>query len=218
MNPFLSFIICVFIALPSIAAVWIGSFIGFNQTVLFSTGYSLVGGIFAYSITALFLKFRFLRKNHLTRKEYNYIKKNLETAKQKILRLNKALISIRHLPSLKQRIEFMRITRKIYSLTKKEPKRFYQAERFYYSHLDSAVELAEKYVFLMAQPTKNQELNESLNETRKTLEELKKSVEKDLYQVLSNDIDQLHFEIDVAKQSINKIAESEIHDESRRLK
>lgn len=218
MNPFLSFIICLFISLPSIAAIWIGSFIGFNQTVLFSTGYSLVGGIVAYSITALFLKIRFLRKNRLTRKEYIYIKKNLETAKQKILRLNKALISIRHLPSLKQRIEFMRITRKIYSLTKKEPKRFYLAERFYYSHLDSAVELAEKYVFLMAQPTKNRELNESLNETRKTLEELKKSVEKDLYQVLSNDIDQLHFEIDVAKQSINKIAESEIHDESRRLK
>lgn len=41
----------------------------------------------------------------------------------------------------------IKMIRKIYSLTKKEPKRFYQAEQFYYSHLDSATELAEKYVF-----------------------------------------------------------------------
>ncbi|MDA6131605.1 5-bromo-4-chloroindolyl phosphate hydrolysis family protein, partial [Escherichia coli] len=75
---------------------------------------------------------------------------------------HKAMFSIRHFPTLKQRMEFMRVTRRIYRLTRSEPKRFYPAEKFYFSHLDSAVELAEKYVFLSSQPRKSRELDQSL--------------------------------------------------------
>jgi 5-bromo-4-chloroindolyl phosphate hydrolysis protein len=115
-------------------------------------------------------------------------------------------------------MEFMRVTRRIYRLTRKEPKRFYQAEQFYFSHLDSAVELAEKYVFLSSQPKKTRELDQSLQETRRTLDALTHHVEEDLHRVIAEDIDQLNFEIDVAKNSIEKIKDSRIHDESRRLK
>ena len=154
----------------------------------------------------------------MTRKEYQFIKKNIDDAKRKISRLHKALFSIRHIPSLKQRMELMRTTRKIYRLTKKEPKRFYKAEQFYFSHLDSAVELSEKYVFLSAQPKKTYELDQSLYETRRTLEQLTSMVEEDLYKVISDDIDQLNFEIDVAKHTIKTKKDSQIIDESRRLK
>ena len=108
--------------------------------------------------------------------------------------------------------------RKIYQLTKKEPKRFYKAEQFYFSHLDSALELSEKYVFLSNQPKKTLELDRSLFDTRKTLEEMKGLIEEDLYKVISDDIDQLNFEIDVAKHRIKMIKDSRIEDESRRLK
>lgn len=84
--------------------------------------------------------------------------------------------------------------------------------------MDSALELAEKYVFLSAQPTKDRELEKSLIDTLRTLEELKHFIENDLYQILSDDIDQLHFEIDVAKHSIRKMKESQLHEEGRRLK
>jgi 5-bromo-4-chloroindolyl phosphate hydrolysis protein len=218
MNPFLAFFVRMLIVIPTAVTVWFVSFFAFDQTFLFSTVFSLVGAILTYWISSFYLKYRFLKKHGLTRKEYLYIKKNLDEAKPKISRLHKALVSIRHIPSLKQRIELIRVTRKIYNLTKKEPKRFYKAERFYFSHLDSAVELAEKYVFLSSQPKKDRELEKSLIETRRTIEELKSSIENDLYQVLSDDIDQLHFELDVAKHSIKTIKESKLHDESRRLK
>ncbi|WP_186819927.1 5-bromo-4-chloroindolyl phosphate hydrolysis family protein, partial [Bacillus tropicus] len=73
---------------------------------------------------------------------------------------------------LKQNAEILRITRRIYLLTKQEPKRFYQAERFYYQTLDSVVELTEKYALLSSQPRKNKDLSMSLSETRMTLAEL----------------------------------------------
>jgi 5-bromo-4-chloroindolyl phosphate hydrolysis protein len=205
MNPFLSFIIRTSIAVPTAVIVLPVSFFAFGQTLLLSSTFSLVGGAVAYFGTGMYTKSRFLKKHKLTRKEYQYIKKNLKEAKPKIHRLNKALFKIRHVPSLKERIDILRVTRKIYRLTKLEPKRFYKAERFYFSHLDSVLELTEKYAFLAAQPKKNQDLEKSLYETRQTLSELSRILEKDLHEVISDDIDHLNFEIDVAKNSIKTI-------------
>lgn len=203
MNPFLAFLIRSAVAIPSAIMIWIVSFFSLNNTFWVSSGISLAGGALIYWLASLYTGSQFLKKNGLTRKEYRYIKKNLEEAKQKISRLHKTLFSIRHLPSLKERVELLRVIRKIYNMTKREPKRFYQAERFYFSHLDSVLELTEKYAFLSTQPKRNREIEWSLAETRSTLSEMSKLVEKDLYHVLENDIDNLNFEIDVAKYSIN---------------
>jgi 5-bromo-4-chloroindolyl phosphate hydrolysis protein len=204
MNPFLQFIIRSFVAVPTTGTAWLVSFFGLGQTFLFSSGVALLGGGVAYWLTGVYSTSCFLKKNQLSRKEYRYIKQNLKEAKQKINRLNKMLFSLRHISSLKQRVDVLRITNKIYSLTKKEPKRFYKAERFYFSHLDSVLELTEKYAFLSSQPKISLELEHSLSETRRTLNELTEKVEQDLYYILSDDIDNLNFEIDVAKNSLKK--------------
>ena len=65
-----------------------------------------------------FFSFRFLRNNGLSRKEYNYIKKNLKEAKLKINRLQKAMFRTRNLASMKQNFELVRIVNKIYGLQK----------------------------------------------------------------------------------------------------
>lgn len=207
MNPFLAFFIKASITIPIMAVIWLVSLFGFNQGWL-SIGISVAGGLLSYWITSFYLNHRFLKKQGLTRREYRYIKGNLDEARGKVTRLHRSLLSIRHLPSVKQRVELIKVSRKIYSLTKKEPKRFYQAEEFYFSHLDSAVELAEKYVFLSKQPKKTPELDQSLHEALWTLEKLNKTVEEDLYKVISNDIEKLDFEIDVAKYTLKKHEQS----------
>lgn len=197
---------------------WLVSFFGYEHSFLTSSGISIIGGILVYSISSYFFHTRFLKNHGLSRKEYRYIKQNLKEAKRKLYRLHRAIISIRHIPSLKQRMDLLKMTRKIYSITKKEPRRFYKAERFFFTHLDSAVELTEKYVFLSSQPKRNSEIERALYDTRQTLQELTLSVEKDLYDLISNDVNQLHFELDVAKHSIKKRKDIQTHDESRRLK
>ncbi|UTX17342.1 5-bromo-4-chloroindolyl phosphate hydrolysis family protein [Bacillus velezensis] len=145
-----------------------------------------------------------MKKHRLTRKEYAYIKENLEEAKGKIIRLRRALFRSKSIQMLKQNAEILRITRRIYLLTKQEPKRFYQAERFYYQTLDSVVELTEKYALLSSQPRKNKDLSMSLSETRMTLAELSRRLEEDLHELMKEDIDDLHFELDMAKHSLRK--------------
>lgn len=204
MNPFLTFIVRSFVALPTTVIVWLASFIAYDYSFLFSSGLSIVGGGIAYGLTGAIMTSRFLKKNQLSRKEYRYIKQNLKEAKKKINRLSKMQFSIRNITSLKQRIDILRVTRKIYKLTSSEPRRFYKAERFYFCHLDSVLELTEKYAFLSSQPKRNVELEHSLSETRRTLNELSEQVEQDLYYILSDDIDDLNFEIDVAKNILKK--------------
>lgn len=218
MNLFISFLVGTFVAIPIAIVMWLLSYFAFDQTFWLSSGFSLAGGIITYLLISINVNSRFIKKNQLTRKEYRYIKGNLAEAKLKINRLNKSIFLIREIPSFKQRIDVVRITRRIYKLTKKEPKRFYQAEQFYFSHLDSVVELSEKYAFLSSQPKKTPELEHSLKETRQTLNELAQAVEADLYEILSDDIDHLNFEVDVAKYSIKTLKDSQTHEESRRLK
>lgn len=210
MNPVLSFSVRMFFSIPAFFVIWMISYFGFHQPFLLSTGFSIIGGGFIYWLTSFFLIRSFVKKNGLTRKEYRYIKENLIEARQKMFRLQRALLSIRHFHSLKGRMELLKVSKKIYRLTKKEPKRFFQGEQFYFSHLDSAVEVAEKYVFLSAQPKRTHELEQSLSEALWTLEELNKSIEKDLYKVISDDMEKLDFEIEVAKHTL-KDKGSEIH-------
>ncbi len=202
MNSILSFVLRVFVSIPLTVVIWLISFFGFHQSFLFSLGISILAVLFLNWIASLFLTHRYLKKHGLSRREYRYIKEHLDEGRKKVIRLNKAMLSIRHMPSLKERIEFLKVTKKIYTLTRKEPKRFYLAEPFYYSHLDSALELAEKYVFLSRQPKRTREMDQSLNDALYALEDVKKTVEEDLYKVISNDVEKLDFEIDVAKQIV----------------
>ncbi len=218
MNRFFSILIQFFIAIPTAIVIWLVCFFGFNLAAIVSSIGAIIGGAVVYALMSFYFSHLFVKKHGLNRKEYRYIKNNLVEAKRKISRINKTLLTIRHISSLKQRIELMRVLKKIYQLTKSEPKRFYKAEPFYFSHLDSVVELSEKYAFLSRQPNKSRELNQSLIETRRTIEELTETVEKDLYDMLAEDIEDLHFELDVAKKTINTKKESELLDEGRRLK
>lgn len=218
MNRFLTILIQLFFAIPAAIVIWLVCFFAFNLAFILSVIGSMIGGGILYWVMSLYFNHLFVKKHGLTRKEYRYIKGNLVEAKKKMSRINKTLLTIRHISSLKQRIELMRLLKKIYQLTKQEPKRFYKAEPFYFSHLDSVVELSEKYALLSRQPNKSRELNQSLVETRQMIDELTDTVEKDLYEMLADDIEDLHFELDVAKKTIDMRKESDLLDESRRLK
>ncbi|ASS62600.1 MULTISPECIES: 5-bromo-4-chloroindolyl phosphate hydrolysis family protein [Bacillus] len=204
MKPFIQYMKWTFCGSAVFVLAGITFFTIGHQPFLYSLLYGTAGGA-AVSASGLWnAKRLFLKKHRLTRKEYAYIKENLEEAKGKIIRLRRALFRSKSIQMLKQNAEILRITRRIYLLTKQEPKRFYQAERFYYQTLDSVVELTEKYALLSSQPRKNKDLSMSLSETRMTLAELSRRLEEDLHELMKEDIDDLHFELDMAKHSLRK--------------
>ncbi|QHS21467.1 protein xpaC [Virgibacillus sp. MSP4-1] len=203
MYKFLTIIIRIAVAIPAMITVWLVSFFLLDLSFLSSSGVSLIGAAMTYGIITGVLYFRSLKKNELTMKDYRYIRKQLIEAKHKIRRMHKTLLSIRQVTFFKEMFDLLRTIRKIYQVTKKEPKRFYQGNQFYFSHLDSAVELTEKYAFLYSQPKKSREMEQVLDETRSAIKDMKTAIEKDLYHILSDDIEELNFEVDYTKYTTN---------------
>lgn len=209
MRAFIQFLFRSAAAVFGTGITWFVAFLPLEQGFLLSSAYALLGGGVSYVSVNELQKFQVTKRHGISRREYKFIKRNLKEAKQKINRLQKALLRIRSVSEAKENFELIQTVRKIYTNTQKEPKRFFQAENFYYKNLDSLVELAEKYAFLSSQPAKTAEMNRSLQDTRQTIRMLGESVRKDLHVMLNSDIDTLHFELDVAKQAYKKIEKND---------
>jgi 5-bromo-4-chloroindolyl phosphate hydrolysis protein len=205
MRQFFEFILRSAAGVSTTILVWLISFFSFDQTVLASLLIGFLGGTGVYLLLGWILNRQYLKENGITRSEYKYIRNNLKEAKEKINRLQKAVLRIRNFSDMKQNYEVIKLVNKIYSTTKKEPKRFFKAEQFYFTNLDSIVEITEKYALLHSQPAKTSELKISLKETRLTIDKLTDSLENDLYRVLEEDIDDLQFELDVAKKTMERL-------------
>ena len=87
---------------------------------------------------------------------------------------------------------------------KSNPKSFYHVEKFFYAHLDSAVELTSKYSMLVNQPLKDKDLRIALQNTRETLVDVNKQLEQDLRSVLSSDLEKLQMELDFVDVTMNR--------------
>lgn len=193
-----------FINIPIMITSW---FIFFFVT---ETGFffSSILAIAVYLISNFSIKKiqqRSIMKNHqLTLSEYFHIQSQIKEAKSKIRTLNSHYLKVRSLSSFKQLFEMNRLAKRIISIVKENPRKFYQAESFFYAHLDSAVELTSKYTLLVSQPVKNNEMKIALEDTRETLESINSVMEDDLKNVLASDIEHLKMELDFAKLSVRK--------------
>ena len=203
MNTFLQFL------LRSVISFSIGTSSFIVYLLLLDLGFPLtlisgIGtGLLIFIIVKAIQKRWWLNKNGLSSQEFRYINRNLREAKEKVKRLQRQQLKVRSLGAFKQILDINRLSRRIYQLVKKEPKRFFSAESFFFYHLDSVVEITEKYTFLASQPGKNKEAFLSLQQTRTTLDDLTDSLEKDLHKVLADDMDTLQFELNFANQHLS---------------
>ncbi len=203
MNTFLQFF------LRSVISFSIGTSSFIVYLLLLDLGFPLTlisgisTGLLIFIIVKSIQKRWWLNKNGLSSQEFRYINRNLREAKEKVKRLQRQQLKVRSLGAFKQILDINRLSRRIYQLVKKEPKRFFSAESFFYYHLDSVVEITEKYTFLASQPGKNKEAFLSLQQTRTTLDDLTDSLEKDLHKVLADDMDTLQFELNFANQHLS---------------
>lgn len=145
-----------------------------------------------------------IKKLGLNRSEYNYIQDQMRGARVKLKRLNSYYSKVRSVQAFRQLHEINMLSRRILTIVKENPKRFYDVENFFYAHLDSAVELTANYSILANQPLKDHEHRIALQNTRETLSDVNKQLEGDLRNVLSSDMERLRVELDFVKITKNK--------------
>lgn len=173
---------------------------GFLWSSIFAIGVYIVSN---FSIKKIQQR-RIMKKHQMTLSEYFHIQQQLKEANKKIKALNSLYLKVRSISSFKQLFEMNRLAKRIISLVRSNPKKFYQAEKFFYAHLDSAVELTSKYTLLVSQPVKNKDMKLALQDTRETLESINTVMEEDLQSVLASDVELLKMELDFAKLSVKQ--------------
>jgi 5-bromo-4-chloroindolyl phosphate hydrolysis protein len=192
-----------FITAPISFGSWLFFVMGAGMNIFAATGLMVAiyfGGTFTLKQIQLSSN---LKKLGMSRSEYSHIKGQITGAKMKIKQLNGLYGQVRSIQAFRQLHEMNSLSRRILGLVRSNPRKFYDVEKFFYAHLDSAVELTSKYALLINQPLKDKDLRIALQNTRETLGDVNKQLEQDLRSVLASDIDQLQMEIDFVDISMN---------------
>ena len=135
----------------------------------------------------------------LSRAEFLHIEKQLDLANKNASALTQKYVQVRSVKSFRAIYDMSKLSKRIIALVKKDPKKFYLIEDFFYAHLPSAVELSDKYAILTKEKVTGTDIHLALNDARVTLKDLHETMEGDLKQALATDIESLKIELDFAK-------------------
>lgn len=204
MKPFEKFIMRHGISLPIMTAVFPVLYLGAEIGII-ASGAVAAGSYIASTSTIKQFQFSSDSKRfHMTRSEYKHVRIQIKEARAKIKQLQSNYYRVRSISYYKQIREIVRLGQKIVSHVQQNPRKFYLAEPFFYSHLDSALELTEKYTLLVGQPLKDKELKIALQDTREMLGSMIGVMETDLKKVLSTDVEQLRMELEYAQLTLEQ--------------
>lgn len=160
------------------------------------------GGFFAaYIPTQSASTARQLKEYGLTKSEYKYIQRELADAKEKMNRMKQNYYNIRSLKDAKLMFDINRITKSILTSVQDNPKLFFNAQQFFHSNLDSAVNTTEQYLFLYKMPGKSREEKIKLHETRLSLLELKRTLQANLRSMNESTYQSLEVEKDIIRMN-----------------
>lgn len=135
----------------------------------------------------------------LSRSEYKHIEAQLKLAKGHINSLTQQYVRVRSISSFKLLNDMTKLSKRIINIVQTSPQKFYAVDDFFYSHLQSAVQLTSTYTMLSQQQVKDIDVHLTLEETRRTLKDLHGTLESDLRQALQSDLENLRIELDYVK-------------------
>ncbi|EMV3079353.1 5-bromo-4-chloroindolyl phosphate hydrolysis family protein [Staphylococcus pseudintermedius] len=177
----------------AVIAFFTSAILDFTFLIDFVIG--IAGFVVGYVPTQRLTSRAYLKEMNLTRKDYHYIMHQINLVQNKNKRILKSFIKVRSIQDFKLVNDIYRLSHTINSAIKQRPFQFFNIESFYYSHIDNALNLIESYTRLAKMPLKADNERQMLQQTRITLEEVKRTLIADLKQVNAQDYEQLDTEM-----------------------
>lgn len=141
----------------------------------------------------------------MVKQEQNYVTNLLNNAKQKVRKIQLSRFRIKSLAMHQTIGNLTKVANKIITLIEDEPTHYRGANRFFNTDINSAQELTEKYITLSNQPVQTIEVKDALKNCEEALQSLTKSMEKELVELLEDDILYVETESHVIKQSTQEM-------------
>ena len=189
----------VLVGIPVAFIVWMVTVFAWDLSFLI---YAIVGAggfLLSYFPTQRLTSRKYLNEIGLSRRDYRYVRTQLNQAQLKIRTILKSFMNIRSIKDFRQVNDIYRISRSIYTSIKQRPGMFFKVEGFFYSHLDNALNLVDSYTRLSRMPRKSKEEKQKLEQTRITLDEVKRTLIADLKRLNEEDYERLDVEKELNK-------------------
>ncbi|MBC3070739.1 5-bromo-4-chloroindolyl phosphate hydrolysis family protein [Staphylococcus capitis] len=189
----------VLVGIPVAFIVWMVTVFAWDLSFLI---YAIVGAggfLLSYFPTQRLTSRKYLNEIGLSRRDYRYVRTQLNQAQLKIRTILKSFMNIISIKDFRQVNDIYRISRSIYTSIKQRPGMFFKVEGFFYSHLDNALNLVDSYTRLSRMPRKSKEEKQKLEQTRITLDEVKRTLIADLKRLNEEDYERLDVEMELNK-------------------
>lgn len=187
------------VGIPIAVIAFFTSILTFDISFIYDMLIGSAGFVLGYIPTQRLTSKSYLKELKLSRKDYRYINHQVNTAQSKIKRIFKTFIKVRSINDFKLVNDIYRISKTVNMTVRQRPNQFFNVESFYYTHIDNALNLIESYTRLAKMPVKSQDERQMLQQTRITLEEVRRTLVADLKQVNAQDYEQLDTEMRLNK-------------------
>ncbi|PTG09450.1 5-bromo-4-chloroindolyl phosphate hydrolysis family protein [Staphylococcus chromogenes] len=187
------------VGIPVAVIAFFTSILTFDISFIYNMLIGSAGFVLGYIPTQRLTSKSYLKELKLSRKDYRYINHQVNTAQSKIKRIFKTFIKVRSINDFKLVNDIYRISKTVNMTVRQRPNQFFNVESFYYTHIDNALNLIESYTRLAKMPVKSQDERQMLQQTRITLEEVRRTLVADLKQVNAQDYEQLDTEMRLNK-------------------
>lgn len=189
----------VLVGIPVAFIVWMVTVFAWDLSFLIDALVGTGGFLLSYFPTQRLTSRKYLNEIGLSRRDYRYVRTQLNQAQLKIRSILKSFMNIRSIKDFRQVNDIYRISRSIYTSIKQRPSMFFKVEGFFYSHLDNALNLVDSYTRLSRMPRKSKEEKQKLEQTRITLDEVKRTLVADLRRLNEEDYERLDIEMELNK-------------------
>ncbi|MBW7651184.1 5-bromo-4-chloroindolyl phosphate hydrolysis family protein [Anoxybacillus sp. ST4] len=126
----------------------------------------------------------------------------LKDAKKKVRKIGQSLWRIRSISMFSKLSRLYSICQKMVEIIEKQPDRLAVAQPFFNTTLDSIVTIIDKYIYLMKQPVKNDDIRQAISEAEQALDLALTKAENQLLDMLEEDLFDLQTEVKLVKHTI----------------
>ena len=186
------------VGIPVAFIVWMVTVFAWDLSFLIDAIVGAGGFLLSYFPTQRLTSRKYLNEIGLSRRDYRYVRTRKQSSPIKIRTILKSFMNIRSIKDFRQVNDIYRISRSIYTSIKQRPGMFFKVEGFFYSHLDNALNLVDSYTRLSRMPRKSKE-KQKLEQTRITLDEVKRTLIADLKRLNEEDYERLDVEMELNK-------------------
>ena len=149
-------------------------------------------------------KEEFYHSKGLTKDEIQLFRKTMQTAREHIYAIEKSTNKSNKLKAIAIRHNTIAIIKDFFKHIVEQPNRLHEVNHFLYTYLPNLKEITESYVEIDSHLAKTKETYQSLETGSKTMEDLCQLITKDYLSFMSNGIDDIDIEVELANHVLNR--------------